>query len=85
MKIIKKIFAVFIALFVFYYFSRFLIILGMVLAGYTISFFDIKPGEGIDPVTLESIGLIVNVFISGYVGLKVYKRMTRVKEDETTE
>ena len=85
MKIIKKIFAAFAALIVFVVLTRFLIILGMVLAGYTISFFNIQPGEGINPDTLESIGLIANVFISGYVGLKVYKRITRVKEDETTE
>ena len=85
MKIIKKIFAAFVALIVFVVLTRFLIILGMVLAGYTISFFNIQPGEGINPDTLESIGLIVNLFISGYVGLKVYKRITRVKEDETTE
>ena len=80
MKIIKTIFAAFFALIVFVVLTRFLIILGMVLAGYTISFFDIKPGEGIDPVTLESIGLIVNVFISGYVGLKVYKKIAPSKE-----
>ena len=79
-NIIKKIFAAFIALCVFYYFSRFLILLGIVLAGYTINFFDIQPGEGINPDTLESIGLIVNVLISGYVGLKVYKKIAPSKE-----
>jgi hypothetical protein len=84
-KVIKKIFAAFVALIVFYVFSRFLIILGIVLVGYTISFLNIQPGEGIHPDTLESIGLIVNLFISGYVGIKVYKRMTRVKEDKTEE
>ena len=84
-NIIKKIFAAFVALIVLYVFSRFLIVFGIVVAGYTISFFNIQPGEGINPDTLESIGLIANLFISGYVGLKVYKRITRVKEYKTEE
>ncbi|MDB4140129.1 hypothetical protein N9746_06430 [Candidatus Thioglobus sp.] len=77
---LRKIFAAFIALVVFTYLGKFLILLGIVLAGYTINFFDIQPGEGINPDTLESIGLIVNVLISGYVGLKVYKKIAPSKE-----
>ena len=84
MKIIKKIFAAFVALIVFYLFSRLLIVFGIVLAGYTISFFDIQP-NAVNADTLESVGLIANTIISGYVGLRVYKRMTRVKEDKASE
>ena len=75
-NIISKVFAVFVALMAFYFVSRFLAIFGM---------FDISPIGESRVMTLESIGLIINMSLSIYVGLKVYKRIIRVKEDKAAE
>jgi uncharacterized membrane protein len=80
-NIISKVFAVFVALMAFYFVSRFLAIFEMVVAGYIIGFFNISPIGESRVMTLESIGLIINMSLSIYVGLKVYKRITRVKEE----
>lgn len=59
-------------------------LLGPYLGGYIVVAFDI-PGGPNNARLLESVGNIVAVFLMLYVGIKVYKRITRVKEDKATE
>jgi len=76
-KIIRKIFAVFVAFFVAGGLGELLKLLGPAFAGWIIMAFDLTP-NGLK--TIEGIGNIAAVLIMLYVGLKVYKRMTRVKK-----
>jgi len=50
------------------------------LAGWMIMLFDIDPIGSQNVKTLESLGNIFNLIFSGYLGYRVYKKITRVKE-----
>ena len=58
--------------------------IGPSLAGYIVVAFDI-PGGPNNARLLESVGNIVAVFLMLYVGIKVYKRITRPKKDIEAE
>ena len=58
--------------------------IGPSLAGYIVVAFDI-PGGPNNARLLESVGNIFLLFIVLYISIKVYKRITRVKEDKATE
>ena len=79
-KIIRKIFAVFVAFFVAGGLGELLKLLGPAFAGWIIMAFDLTPNRALHIETIEAIGNIAAVLIMLYVGLKVYKRMTRVKK-----
>ena len=82
---LRKVFAFIVAFLVAGGLGELLKLLGPVLAGWTIMAFDISPIGANGVGLLESIGNIVAVFLMLYVGIKVYKRITRVKEDKATE
>ena len=58
--------------------------IGPSLAGYIVVAFDI-PGGPNNARLLESVGNIFLLFIVLYISIKVYKRITRVKEDKVAE
>ena len=71
----RKILAFIVAFIVFALLGQFLILIGPALVGWTIYYFDVPPIGQQNVRTLESVGLIVNLFFSLYVGFKVYKKI----------
>lgn len=80
----RKIFAFIVAFFVAGLLAEFGRLIGPAIGGYFVMAFDI-PGGPNNARFLESIGNILLFAIIVYVGIKVYKRMTRIKEDKVAE
>ena len=81
---LRKVFAFIVAFLVAGGLGELLKLLGPYLGGYIVVAFDI-PGGPDNARLLESFGNIVAVFLMLYVGIKVYKRITRPKKDIEAE
>lgn len=79
-KFIKITLATITALIVFVLVGQSMLFIGPMLAGWMIMLFDIDPIGSQNVKTLESLGNIFNLIFSGYLGYRVYKKITRVKE-----
>ena len=79
-RIIRKIFAFFVAFMVAGLIVNVGRFLGPFIAGTIIGVFDMAPGGARGVMLFESVGNIVLLLIILPVSIKVYKRMTRVKK-----
>ena len=85
MKIIlRKVFAFIVAFSIAGLLAQFGRLIGPAIGGYFVMAFDI-PGGPNNARFLESIGNILLFAIVVYVGIKVYKRLTRNKEDKAAD
>jgi len=73
-----KFWAFIVAFFVFYLVGSFLGFIGPLLAGLVVMYFNLDPigSQGIK--TLEASGEIIRLVLSGYLGYRTYKKITKL-------
>jgi len=73
-----KFWAFIVAFFVFYLVGSFLGFIGPLLTGLAVMYFNLDPigSQGIK--TLESSGEIIRFVLSGYLGYRTYKKITKL-------
>ena len=71
----RKVFAIVIAFLVLGLLVLLMRSIGPSLAGLILMYFDIEPIGSQDVKTLESLGNIFNLALSGYLGYKTYKKI----------
>jgi hypothetical protein len=76
----KKIWAFTVAFFAFGFIGLSLRAIGPLVAGVFIMTLGIEPMDSQDIKTLESVGNIFNLIVSGYIAIKVFKKIAKTKE-----
>ncbi|MEO1945697.1 MAG: hypothetical protein ABGY11_15455 [Candidatus Thioglobus sp.] len=71
----RKVFAIIAALIILALVSQSMLFIGPALSGWVIMYFDIEPIGSQNVKTLESLGNIFNLALSGYLGYKTYKKI----------
>lgn len=76
LKILRSVLGFVVAFISFVIISRLLIVIGTVLVILTVN----PSPDSLLAVRLESIGLIINVVISAYLSIKIYKKIANKKQ-----